>query len=73
MTSSAVVLAATVIKVSFFKVPFLQYITYFESGVAQKLNLGFAAILKVPKCEIFDRSDFNDFYTIKSLGGRLWG
>jgi hypothetical protein len=23
--------------------------------------------LKVPKCEIFDRSDFNDFYTIKSL------
>jgi hypothetical protein len=24
-------------------------------------------ILKVPKCEIFDRSDFHDFYTIKSL------
>jgi hypothetical protein len=23
--------------------------------------------LKVPKCEIFDRSDINDFYTIKSL------
>ncbi len=23
--------------------------------------------LKVPKCEIFDRSDFRDFYTIKSL------
>ncbi len=23
--------------------------------------------LKVPKCEIFDRSDFNDFYTITSL------
>jgi hypothetical protein len=23
--------------------------------------------LKVPKCEIFDRSDFPDFYTIKSL------
>ncbi len=23
--------------------------------------------LKVPKCEIFDRSDFDDFYTIKSL------
>ena len=22
--------------------------------------------LKVPKCEIFDRSDFHDFYTIKS-------
>jgi hypothetical protein len=23
--------------------------------------------LKVPKCEIFDGSDFHDFYTIKSL------
>ncbi len=23
--------------------------------------------LKVPKCEIFDRLDFYDFYTIKSL------
>jgi hypothetical protein len=23
--------------------------------------------LKVPKCEIFDRSDFHDIYTIKSL------
>ena len=23
--------------------------------------------LKVPKCEIFDRSDFPDFYIIKSL------
>ncbi len=22
--------------------------------------------LKVPKCEIFDRSDFHDFYTVKS-------
>jgi hypothetical protein len=26
-----------------------------------------AAALKVPKREIFDRSDFPDFYTIKSL------
>ncbi len=25
--------------------------------------------LKMPKCEIFDRSDFHDFYTIKSLLG----
>jgi hypothetical protein len=24
-------------------------------------------LLKVPKCEIFDRSDFHDFYHIKSL------
>jgi hypothetical protein len=23
--------------------------------------------LKVPKCEIFDGSDFHDFYTIKSV------
>ncbi len=23
------------------------------------------AMLKVPKCEIFDRSDFHDFYSIK--------
>jgi hypothetical protein len=23
--------------------------------------------LKLPMCEIFDRSDFRDFYTIKSL------
>jgi hypothetical protein len=26
----------------------------------------FLADLKVPKCEIIDRSDFPDFYTIKS-------
>jgi hypothetical protein len=24
-------------------------------------------VLKVPKCEIFDLFDFNDFYVIKSL------
>ncbi len=28
--------------------------------------LFFSLFLKVPKCEIFDRSDFPDFYTIKS-------
>jgi hypothetical protein len=29
--------------------------------------------LKVPKCEIFDNSDFDDFHTIKSLwGGDFW-
>ncbi len=28
--------------------------------------LGKHRSLKVPKCEIFDRSDFPDFYTIKS-------
>ncbi len=25
------------------------------------------AYLKVPKCDIFDRSDFHDFYSLKSL------
>ncbi len=28
--------------------------------------VSYAEILKVPKCEIFDCSDFPDFYTIKS-------
>jgi hypothetical protein len=28
------------------------------------------ADLKVPKCEIFDNTDYDDFYTIKSL---WWG
>ncbi len=32
---------------------------------AQKLSL--SSFLKVPKREIFDRSDFPDFYTMKSL------
>ena len=31
------------------------------------LRLAAFWILKVPKREIFDRSDFPDFYTIKSL------
>jgi hypothetical protein len=26
-------------------------------------------LLKVPKCEIFDRSDFYEFYTLKSQEG----
>ncbi len=45
MTSSAVVLAATVIKVSFFKFRFYQFIILFRIGGAQTLNLGFGAIL----------------------------
>ncbi len=37
----------------------------------------FQLLLKVPKREIFDRSDFPDFYTIKSLregdfGVKIW-
>ncbi len=31
------------------------------------LKGGINSTLKVPKREIFDRSDFPDFYTIKSL------
>ncbi len=34
-----------------------------------KLAFSAASILKVPMCEILDRSDFDDFYTIKSLWG----
>ena len=30
------------------------------------MNLSRDRLLKVPKCEIFDLSDFPDFYTIKS-------
>ena len=30
-------------------------------------SISLDSALKVPKCEIFDRSDFNDFYTIKVL------
>ncbi len=29
--------------------------------------MGCVENLKVPKCEIFDRSDFDDFYTTTSL------
>ncbi len=29
--------------------------------------LNMAGKLKVPKCEIFDRSDFHDFYSIKPV------
>ncbi len=31
------------------------------------------ALLKVPKCEIFDRSDFHDFYTIKPFWVGVFG
>jgi hypothetical protein len=33
----------------------------------KRMQFFFCAMLKVPKREIFDRSDFPDFYTIKSL------
>ncbi len=34
---------------------------------AKFLTRMLSLFLKVPNCEIFDRSDFPDFYTIKSL------
>ncbi len=37
------------------------------SQVLQMLKIWIFWTLKVPKCEIFDGSDFHDFYTIKSL------
>ncbi len=36
------------------------------SSAAQACFLIIEPVLKVPKREIFDRSDFPDFYTIKS-------
>ncbi len=37
------------------------------------LELDLFKRLKVPKCEIFDRSDFHDFYTIKPFYvGDFW-
>ncbi len=38
-----------------------------------RLILGPCPGLKVPKCEIFDRSDFDEFYTKKSLWGGDFG
>jgi hypothetical protein len=35
--------------------------------VMKKPEQNWKLTLKVPKCEIFDHSDFHDFYTIKSL------
>ncbi len=36
-------------------------------GLHKGLKIPARILLKVPKREIFDRSDFPDFYTIKSL------
>ncbi len=35
------------------------------SAISYKKQIGRDFLLKVPKCEIFDRSDFHYFYTIK--------
>ncbi len=39
----------------------------FLDPVHSSFKSGVKGMLKVPKREIFDRSDFPDFYTIKSL------
>jgi hypothetical protein len=41
---------------------------YDGSGICASRHCPKIYTLKVPKREIFDRSDFPDFYTIKSLG-----
>jgi hypothetical protein len=35
----------------------------------KSLHFRKTSVLKVPKCEIFNRSDFHDFYTMK---GSIW-
>jgi hypothetical protein len=40
---------------------------------ASKTVSSTAVGLKGPKCEIFDRSDFHDFYTLKVSVGGGWG
>ncbi len=36
----------------------------------KSLHFRKTSVLKVAKCEIFNRSDFHDFYTMK---GSIWG
>ncbi len=38
-----------------------------RESIGESFYVGWNHRLKVPKREIFDRSDFPDFYTIKSL------
>ncbi len=45
-----------------FSLPHWQFVSELPTAVRHG-----AVSLKVPKREIFDRSDFPDFYTIKSL------
>jgi hypothetical protein len=44
-----------------------------EKPVAEEINSRFLDSLKVHMCEIFDCSDFHDFYAIKSLWGGVGG
>jgi hypothetical protein len=51
-------------------IPTFMYIFYKAGGSENKFResqIRKFANLKVPKCEIFDLFDFNDFYVIKSL------
>jgi len=49
-----------------FQIYILQRWHYSEGYTTAARNARTLGQLKVPKCEIFDRSDFPDFYTIKS-------
>jgi hypothetical protein len=46
-----------------------RYPVRYDKSISDNQNLlsDYPALLKVPKCEIFDRSDFHDFYPVKSL------
>ncbi len=53
--------------------PLLSVHNYTPIVISGNDKIKHLTLLKVPKCEIFDRSDFNDFYTIKSLReGDCW-
>jgi hypothetical protein len=39
-----------------------------HNTTCRQKEYNFSFFLKVPKCEIFDRSDFHDFYTIRLYG-----
>jgi hypothetical protein len=48
-------------------IPYHRYISYHKYEICNPFHSDRMANLKVPKREIFDRSDFPDFYTIKPL------
>ncbi len=56
------------LKIFFFQLPAIQNFTGDRMNLVTPPNSnGWTIPLKVPKCEIFHRSDFDDFYTITSL------
>ncbi len=45
----------------------MHFLVYSRIHVTLRNYVNYSQSLKVPKREIFDRSDFPDFYTMKSL------